>query len=464
MNTPPRRPSNARDRIAAKRAARKRRSPMIPLLSVLGLVAIVLLGVVLWRFQAAVGSIRQADPRQAPQSAQSGTGQQANDAPAALTEPFNVLLIGVDKRASAEEGVRSDTLIVVRVDPQEKHASMLSLPRDSVVTVPNFGQAKVNTAFTSGYNNAEELYGAGTTPDAGGGALAAETVEQWLGVKIDYLAQVDFNGFSGLVDAVGGVVVDVERPLLDAEFPTEDYGVERVYIPAGLQVMDGRTALTYARSRHASDDFGRGQRQQQVLRALLQQVKSRGILENVGALDQWVDVLAKNVRTTLPINNPAAVAALAGLARELSADRISQLSINPNDVQVTMDGSDLYWNQADLEVLLARWQSGAAMPTTATAPAVVETTVQVINAAGVEGLATTVTESLRDQGFALADPSTAPATQPTTQILDYTADQATARRVAESLGLDTAVITTASEPATSPEIGVVVMLGQDWEK
>lgn len=459
----PSRPPSARERIAAKRAARTRRLPVVPVLAVVGVLALVLAGGLVWRYQQTVGAMQQADPRQESQPVASGGTQQGGSAPASLSKPFNVLLIGVDKRASAEEGVRSDTLIAVRVDPQQNRASMLSIPRDSVVSIPQFGQAKINTAFTNGYNNAEELYGKGTTPDAGGGALVAETVEQWFGVKIDYVAQVDFNGFAGLVDAIGGVVMDVERPLLDAEFPTDDFGVERVYIPAGLQVMDGRTALIYARSRHASDDFGRGKRQQQVLRALLQQVKSRGMLENVGTVNQWVDVLAKNVRTTLPINNPAEIAGLANLARELGSDGITQLSINPDDVQVTMNGSDLYWNQPDLEVLLARWQSAAPQPA-ATAAVPASTTVQVVNAAGIEGLATEITASLRGEGFTLAEPITAPATRPTTRILDYTGDSTTARRIAETLGLDASTVTIASEPATSPEVGIVIMVGQDWEK
>src|SRR6185436_19064515 len=120
----------------------------------------------------------------------------------------------------------------------------------------------------------------------------------FLNVRVDYTAQVDFHGFETLVDSVGGVVVDVPAPLLDAEYPTADYGVERVYIPAGLQVMSGRTALIYARSRHGSTDFDRGKRQQTVLRALLEQVRARGLLENVSTLPEWAEVLEQNIRTT----------------------------------------------------------------------------------------------------------------------------------------------------------------------
>lgn len=279
--------------------------------------------------------------------------------PNALRDPVNILLLGVDKRPNAEEGVRSDTLIVVHLDPVEKWASMLSIPRDSVVNIPHIGYAKINAAYSYGFNNAAAIYSEGTEPDAAGAALAAEAVEQFLGVKVDFTAQVDFHGFEALVDTVGGVVVDVPTPLLDAEYPTEDYGVERIYIPEGLQVMNGHTALIYARSRHASTDFERSRRQQMVLRAVLEQVRARGLLENVGKLPEWATVLEQNIRTTLPISDLGMINGLATMARELKSDRIVQLSVSPADVAIdSEDGSDIYWNQADIAALVARWQAG----------------------------------------------------------------------------------------------------------
>ncbi|MBC8162975.1 MAG: LCP family protein [Roseiflexaceae bacterium] len=456
---------SARERIAAKRSARRPRLPLRALLGAAGLLAVLLLGGLAWRFQSTVGTIQQDDPRR---QAAAASAQIAGDGtlPAAggsLDAPFNLLLVGVDKRPNPDESVRSDTLIVVRVDPQQQWAAMLSIPRDSVVTIPNFGQAKINTAFTNGYNYAADLYGPGTDPDAGGGALAAETVEQFLGLKIDYVAQVDFAGFAGLVDAIGGVVIDVERTLLDAEYPTEDYGVERIYIPAGLQVMDGATALKYARSRHSSDDFGRAKRQQQVLRALLAQVKSRGLLENAGALNSWADVLATNVRTTLPLGDPQAIARMAGLARELNAERIVQLSINPNDVEATLSGSDLYWNQADLEMLLARWQAGPqlAQPSGTAPPAAAPVLVKVVNAAGVEGLATKLTEKLRAQGFTLATPETAASVSPATQIIDHGDQPEVAQRLADALGLPPGIVQV--QPAEGVSAQIVLVVGQDYQ-
>ncbi|HJZ47529.1 MAG TPA: LCP family protein, partial [Roseiflexaceae bacterium] len=390
--------------------------PMLTLVVVVvGSVVIVAMMLAL-RTNRALSNIQQADPRRNPTAQAIAIARPLAGGeliptlpppPDALREPVNILLIGVDKRPNAEDGVRSDTLILVHLDPLDKWASMLSIPRDSVASIPHLGYAKINAAYSYGFMNAAAIYGEGTQPDAAGAALAAETVEHFLSVKVDFTAQVDFHGFEALVDSVGGVVMDVPTPLLDAEYPTEDYGVERIYIPEGLQVMNGHTALIYARSRHASTDFDRSRRQQAVLRALLQQVRARGLLDNVATLPEWAAVLEQNVRTTLPIGDLGMVNGLATLARGLTGDRIVQLSINPNDVALdSEDGSDLHWNRSDLAALVSRWQAGppsapAADPASQ-APAGGESgRVQVLNGAAVDGLAGRVSSFLNSQGFTL---------------------------------------------------------------
>ena len=90
--------------------------------------------------------------------------------------------------------------------------------------------------------------------------LARQTIAADFGVPIQYYARVDFRGFEHLVDAVGGVIVDVDWPVKDDEYPTDDYGYQRIYFGPGPQLMDGRTALQYARSRHGMSDFARAGR------------------------------------------------------------------------------------------------------------------------------------------------------------------------------------------------------------
>jgi polyisoprenyl-teichoic acid--peptidoglycan teichoic acid transferase len=181
------------------------------------------------------------------------------------TEPFNILLLGIDQRDDEREvGTdpgRTDTMMLLRIDPRAKSAGLISFPRDLWVDIPTVGPGRINSAFT---------YGEVRQRAGGGPALAKRTVEQNFGLRVDYYALVNFHGLEQIVDTVGGIVVDVERPLKDNEYPTDDYGIERVYIPPGLQFMDGRMALKYARSRHSDNDFGRMRRQQRVLFALRQ--------------------------------------------------------------------------------------------------------------------------------------------------------------------------------------------------
>lgn len=514
--------TTARERIAARRRAARRTNRWSTFglaLAALATLTLLTIGVTaLRRAERTLAELEQDDPRRrtaatspSPTAALQTTAvaiaaspvvSTASPAPAAhgsssdlSTRPFTVLLLGVDRRTDPDEGVRSDTLMLVRVDPQARTASMLSIPRDSVVPIPRLGWAKINTAYGYGYANAAALYGDGVEPSAAGGALAAEAVEQFLGVTVDYIAQVDFRGFEQLVDSVGGVLLDVPSPILDAEYPTENYGVERIYIPAGLQVLDGRTALIYARTRHGSSDFDRSKRQQQVLRALFDQVRSRGLLANTTLLPRWIEVVTQHVRTTLPVSNVQAMAELAALARDLDGSRILQLSINPNDVAIDREnGSDIYWNPNDIAALVARWQAGpdltaapplAGLPTQAAAPdappvdplqptptllpSVAEpgTVVQVLNGARVEGIAGRVSAFLAGRGFTVADPETVTRVYEHTLIIDYAGRPETRRLLAEALGINARYVLTPAPPDAPPpgyNVDIVVIIGRDYRQ
>ncbi len=173
------------------------------------------------------------------------------------TERVNLLLLGADKRPD-ETIYRTDTLIVVTLDPATKTAGMLSIPRDLWVPIPGYGESRINQAFVLG--EVKKYPG-------GGPALAMRTVQEFLGVPIHGYVLVDFDGLRKLIDQIGGIDVMVEKPIDDTQYPTDDYGYQEVHIPAGLVHMDGDLALKYARVRHGSSDIDRGRRQQQVLMA-----------------------------------------------------------------------------------------------------------------------------------------------------------------------------------------------------
>lgn len=383
--------------------------------------------------------------------------------PDTMRDSFTMLLLGVDLReGEIDYGVRSDTLIVVHVNPREGWASMLSIPRDTVVNIPDLSQQKINVAYTHGYLNAAEMYGFGTDPAAAGGALAAETVENFLNIKIDYIAQVDFYGFERIVDTVGGVTIDIMQPLLDSEYPAGNYGFERIYIPAGLQVLDGRTALQYARSRHGSSDFDRSCRQQRVLRALLRQVRQRGLLDQIELLPQLVRDMEQSVATTLPVSDPNVVYGLADFARNLEPDRLLQLSINPDTTRIVAErGSDIYWNEEDIARLVERMLAG---PQTPSEPQPVW--IQVLNATSVPGLAGHMTTHLSRQGFALIEPNDALQPYDTTMIIDYSDQPEVRQHMADLLKLPPSqVFVQPTGTMSIPPAGtdIVVVLGNDYE-
>jgi LCP family protein required for cell wall assembly len=279
----------------------------------------------------------------------------------------NVLLIGVDERPDhPEEGVRSDTLILARMSGAGGWVNLLSIPRDTQVTLPDIGTTKINVAYGEGYARAEELFGPGTTPQQGGMALAAQTVENFLnlhqrGQRVDYTAQINFEGFVGVIDALGGVTIDVPTRIVDNAYPTPDFGIMQVIFEPGPQRMDGATALMYARTRHADSDFGRAQRQQQVVRAIVAELQARGWSGRLSALPQILNGLqgpedgAAPVLTTMPFDRPDMLLGLALLASGLDTESIGQVRISPEFVGFTEIGSNLVWDEAGVQAQVRRW-------------------------------------------------------------------------------------------------------------
>lgn len=235
--------------------------------------------------------------------------------PNPLTEPLNILLLGVDRREGLE-GTRSDVNIVVHIDPRTRFASMLSIPRDTRVYIPDYGYYKINAAYMLGER---DLAAAG-----GGPTLAKRTVAAFLGIPIDYYAEVDFQGFQRIIDYLGGITVDVPYPLVDNEYPTENFGYTRVYIPSGLQHMDGVTALQYARSRHADSDFYRNRRQRQVLLAIRDRALSLNLISDMDQIDQLLGQFANTFKTDIQL---ATLWDLSQLAPQIERDKIASYDI-----------------------------------------------------------------------------------------------------------------------------------------
>ena len=214
---------------------------------------------------------------------------------------MDILLLGSDKRPdNAGEESRSDTVMLVHVDPGQNYLSMLSLPRDLRVEIPGNGIRKLNAAYT-----------------LGGPKLTIKTVEQLTNVDITEYVEVDFKAFSDITDSLGGVYTDVDR-----RYYNDDPQWELIKLSPGYQLLNGAQALDYVRFRHDLNyDFGRMDRQQRFLTALREQAMGWNLPLKLPSL---VQALFKNLTTTLDTNE---IIKLAYWGVRLGGDRIRQLSV-----------------------------------------------------------------------------------------------------------------------------------------
>jgi LCP family protein required for cell wall assembly len=244
-------------------------------------------------------------------------------------ERLNVLLIGTDQRPR-EGTYNTDTLIVVSIDPTSKQVAMFSLPRDTVdVPVPPgparqaYGPVypkKINAWFTS-IRNRPDLF-AGTDVTRGYNGLKA-IIGNLYGLDIKYFVEVNFEGFKAVVDALGGVTINVQIPVVDDRYPGDTGNLERLYIPSGIQHMNGAQALQYARSRHTSSDFDRGARQQRVLVSLKEQADPQALIPR---LPELITALKKAIRTDVPVDQ---LDQLLGLASQVDTKDIRSFVFAP---------------------------------------------------------------------------------------------------------------------------------------
>jgi LCP family protein required for cell wall assembly len=264
---------------------------------------------------------------------------------------MNILLIGIDGISdSYNRAARSDTIIMVGVNFAAKSANMVSIPRDLWVPLTNLGQVtadRINTAYFYG-----ELYG---TPGGGPAALGA-VLSNTFGLRIDRYVVVNFDSFIQGIDAIGGIDINIPKPVHDGSYPLRDgSGTIVIDFPAGKVHMDGGTALIYARIRHDSSDFTRMQRQQQVIFAARDKLLSPATLPQLPGL---VQVLMGAARTNLTLQD---MALLGCLAPQISAQSIHSWVIDGNMVQNSTfpDGAQvLLPNMEAINASLAQFNVG----------------------------------------------------------------------------------------------------------
>ena len=251
-----------------------------------------------------------------PFQASGDTGPQGLLAPGAPTptlsldvtpQPWNgtsrvtVLVMGLDFRdwIAGSGAPRSDTMMLLTIDPVTKTAGMLSVPRDLWVEIPGFGHQRINTAYASGEGN--RLPG-------GGPGLAIRTVEEVIGVPIDYYAVIDFASFERMIDEIGGIDVLVRQRIKIAPI-----GRLARWLDAKPYHLDGPDALAYARVRKAAGgDFGRAERQQQVALAIIDQILNFNQLPSLVAKAPGLyQELSSGVRTNMTLQEMVSLGVLA---------------------------------------------------------------------------------------------------------------------------------------------------------
>jgi polyisoprenyl-teichoic acid--peptidoglycan teichoic acid transferase len=372
----------------------------------------------------------------------------ASDTPASPSA-MNLLVLGSDRRENEEERGRSDTIILVHVDPDKDYLSVMSLPRDLRVEVPGHGLEKINAAFAFG-----------------GPALTIRTVEQLTGVDINHYLEVDFNAFRDITDSLDGVYVDVDR-----RYYNDDPHWELIKLAPGYQLLKGDDALDYVRFRHDLNmDFGRMERQQRFLSAMREQAMGWDLPFKLPGL---VSALFKNVNTDLGAND---ILKLAYWGIGLDGDRIRQVSVVgatdtiggvsyvlADEAAIADAVSDFLTipgtNAASAATATSTTDVGTDSSSTDTSAAEADlrgSDIDILNANGRSGEAAAAGEWLRSLGATVHTVGTADQTAQKTTSVKYPSGTSTqAKLVAGAVGAE-------SVSRSSSVERVTVFLGEDF--
>ena len=364
-------------------------------------------------------------------------------------EPFNMLLLGFDKR-SKDKVYRSDTVILAHVDPTTKEVWLLSIPRDTKVEIPGHGARKMNDAYA-----------------LGGEELAIKTVERFTGVEINHFMGINFKGFNKAVDAMGGVWVDVPVEIDDPQADATP-GDKASHISPGYQLLDGAHALTFVRTRHTfvDQDFGRMRNQQTFFMAVADQIATK---TPVSKLPGIVTAMAPYISTDMSI---VEMLKLAQTLKGAGSERVYTETIGGDWV------SPYVVTDEDLkDELLAKMEAGKPFKEpepesdeeSATASADGEDTsiapddisVTIRNGAGISGCAKQAASVLKARAFEVVDVANADQfVYDDTQVV-YKSDREAAALVAAALPPGAKLVE--SRGMHSFQSDVLVVVGKDWD-
>lgn len=377
-----------------------------------------------------------------------------------MNEPFYMLLLGVDKSeeraASSEYGAsdsayRSDSIILARIDTQNKKVTLVSIHRDTKTDLGENGTQKINAAYS-----------------IGGAAYMTEVVSEFAGVPISHYAEVDFEQLTSIVDTLGGIEVDVPTDVVDS--------YSGANIQAGVQTLNGGQALALCRARHAYDDYGDGDsyraaNQRAVIGAIVKKVLS----SDAATMASTVSQLADCVTTDLDAQT---ILALATEFRGMNTATDIMSGMNPTTSSYT---DNIWWEISDdtawhemmdrVDKGLSPYENADDDPTNGVAASSetssstdssgvsTDATVTVLNGTSQSGLAGTIASKLQDQGFTTTSDNAQGSYNSTLVVYNGDDYKATAESIASSLGGSAAA--TANDGSYSTESNIVVIVGSD---
>ncbi len=408
-----------------------------------------------------------------------GQSLQTKNAPAAAAwdgkSRINILLLGLDysdERAATEGAAsRSDTMILITIDPVSKSLGALSIRRDLWVNIPGHDYGKINSAYYFG-----EIE---NVPGVGGPGLAMQTVEEFLGVPIDFYARVDFNTFVKLVDEIGGVPINLtERMLMDPYHTGNPFWQE-----PGLVVMPGAYALEYARSRaSAQGDIDRGSRQMEVITAIWKKITSDNMMPKlIARAPQLYAELSSGVQTNMTLGQAIQMGMLlVQIPREnFKTYNITYDYCSPETVWT--DSGETYILRPFMDKIRILRDEMFVTNTTAAAPLAIATEtgqtvssgdtvtlakqenarIEVLNGSSTGGLAEKTASYLTSQGLNVIATGNAPEAYTYTTIVLHNATPYTLSYLASLMGnVPSNRIYNRYEP--NGNVDITVYLGSDW--
>ncbi len=394
-------------------------------------------------------------------------------------EGIYILLLGIDRRGGTGWGYRTDTMIVVKVDPVNKTAGMLSIPRDLQLAIPGNGEDRINTANVWGYKYQYP---------GGGPALLMRTIETNFEIPLDYYVMVDFAGFTRVVDTLDGVDVNVTKTLHDTKFPDPKPGdpnaYKTVHFDAGWQHMNGKRALEYARSRMSTSDFDRANRQQQILLAIREKALGLGILNLLPKLPSLLATMGSMVKTDISLDE---MKDLALLAPQIDLANIKSVVIQkpmvygyrrddgaavqlPKWDQIRPVVEDLFRTPAVAAPLPTPTQPAPPTPTPTLAPVQIAelqnlaeegARIAIQNGTSEPNFAARVAAILIEQGYQVVEFGDADrADYPSTVIVDYTGKEFTLQQLIDLFQVTPENVR--HSPNLRSQVDIRIVVGQDF--